>query len=61
MEKTNQGTKADTHGHKGHLSGTVGDVPPVYATVSNVHDLSVDLLPKLADYKELFCTHQDNW
>jgi hypothetical protein len=28
-----QGTKADTQGHKGHLSGTVGDAPAVLMIV----------------------------
>jgi hypothetical protein len=28
-----QGTKADAQGHKGHLSGTVGDVPAVLIIV----------------------------
>ncbi len=28
-----QGTKADAQGHKGHLSGTVGDVPAVLVIV----------------------------
>ncbi|MBC6434513.1 hypothetical protein FM036_29680 [Nostoc sp. HG1] len=33
----------------------------VFGDFLNVHDLSVDLLPKLASDEELFCTEQDNW
>ncbi|WP_375453266.1 hypothetical protein [uncultured Nostoc sp.] len=33
-----QGTKADAQGHKGHLSGTIGDAPAASLLRSQIRD-----------------------